>query len=419
MKPQTIKKLDKAAGKSICLILTMYNGCLKFFRGKRDKTCAPEKILFIKLIEQGATVVAFSAIKRAVEMVGAANVYFLVFADNKPILDIMNVIPSANIFTIRNKGIMAFSADILKTLVKIRKIRIDTTIDMEFFSRFPAIFSFFSGARNRIGYHRYLSELPYRGNLMTHKIQYNPYTHVALAYLLMVESLKSEHKKDVPMPKIDEGKLKITPYCHRPATGEIELIQRLISDELKSELLTPIILLNPNSSDMIPLRKWDTNNFIVLAQDLIRHFKHNLTIIITGAPDEMDSGEAIAAAINSPRCISLAGKTSLTQLMALYAASDVLLTNDSGPGHFASMTPIHDIVLFGPETPKLYGPVGENVHFIESGLSCRPCVNHFNHRFSPCNDNLCMKAISVVRVFSKILEVLNLEATEIYPKLEK
>jgi len=35
-----------------------------------------------------------------------------------------------------------------------------------------------------------------------------------------------------------------------------------------------------------------------------------------------------------------------------------MLTNDSGPAHFASITNMHTFVIFGPETPALYGSLG-------------------------------------------------------------
>ena len=90
-------------------------------------------------------------------------------------------------------------------------------------------------------------------------------------------------------------------------------------------------------------------------------------------------------------CSRLAGRTTLRELFAVYDACDVLLTNDSGPGHFSSLTDIHTIVLFGPETPALYGPLGRNAHVLYTGLACSPCVNALNHRFSPCQNNVCMQ----------------------------
>ena len=70
------------------------------------------------------------------------------------------------------------------------------------------------------------------------------------------------------------------------------------------------------------------------------------------------------------------------------------------------MTEIDTIVLFGPETPALYGPLGKNSHVLWSGLACSPCINPFNHRISPCVDNVCMQSISVADVLTKVRELL-------------
>jgi ADP-heptose:LPS heptosyltransferase len=90
----------------------------------------------------------------------------------------------------------------------------------------------------------------------------------------------------------------------------------------------------------------------------------------------------------------------------LYTLSDILVTNDSGPGLFASLTDIETIVLFGPETPLLFGANSEHSYYIWKKLACSPCVNVYNHRFSPCRNNLCMKSITVEDVYAKICDIL-------------
>lgn len=104
--------------------------------------------------------------------------------------------------------------------------------------------------------------------------------------------------------------------------------------------------------------------------------------------------------------LNLAGKTSLRELLVLYSIADILVTNDSGPGHFSSMTDIQAICLFGLETPVLYRPLDQKTHIVSSDLSCSPCVYVFNHRFSPCNDNICMKSVSVAQVFEIVRDRL-------------
>jgi ADP-heptose:LPS heptosyltransferase len=121
---------------------------------------------------------------------------------------------------------------------------------------------------------------------------------------------------------------------------------------------------------------------------------------MTGAPDEAEAIARVAAQVGSPRCFSLAGKTSLSQLLVLYAMSELLITNDSGPAHFASMTPITVITLFGPETPLLFRALTPRAIPIWMQLPCSPCVNAYNNRQSSCRDNICMKSITVDHVFT-------------------
>ena len=165
--------------------------------------------------------------------------------------------------------------------------------------------------------------------------------------------------------------------------------------------------MNPNASDLLPLRKWPTDRFQQLARSILDEYPDAL-IILTGAPREASAAERIRDELQSSRVISLAGATTMKQLIVLFSVCDVLITNDSGPAHFASMTKIQNIVLFGPETPKLYGPIDGHPHPIWAGLACSPCVNALNHRLSPCNNNKCMQAITVDHVVAKLRDCLSL-----------
>lgn len=74
------------------------------------------------------------------------------------------------------------------------------------------------------------------------------------------------------------------------------------------------------------------------------------------------------------RIVNLAGMTSLNDLIDIFCFSDLFISNDSGPAHLASLTDIQSIVLFGPETPLLYSPLGKNSESLYLGLDCQPCV---------------------------------------------
>lgn len=402
MTPTTMTAIDRWAGRPLCAALTLVRKAARLwpFRGPRPPL---RKILFIKMAEQGATVLAYRALCRAVEMVGRENVYFWVFEENRPVLDLLGVIPPENVITVRSDNLVVFALDILRSLARIRRLGIDATVDMEFLARAPAIFAFLTGAARRAGLHRFTVEGPYRGDLLTHRVQHNPYHHAATAYYVLVEALQSsEH--ETPLPKRSPPTADWAPPRFVAAEEERRRVLEILAREGGGPPRAPIILLNPNASDLLPLRKWPTERFVELGKRLLAGHP-SATLVVTGAPSERPSAEAIAARID-PRVISLAGKTSLRELFVLYTIADVLVTNDSGPGHFASMTDVDAIVLFGPETPALFRPLGAHSHVLWAGLACSPCINPFNHRISPCNDNVCMQAIDVDQVYAKVSAVL-------------
>src|SRR5213078_2971223 len=100
-------------------------------------------------------------------------------------------------------------------------------------------------------------------------------------------------------------------------------------------------------------RRWQLERYTELARRLLATYPE-LHIAFTGATGEAATAIKMANSVGSNRCFSLAGKTTLRQLLVLYTLADVLVTNDSGPSHFATMTPIRVVTLFGPETPALF-----------------------------------------------------------------
>ena len=390
----TIRSLDYWLGVPLCSLLTLVRAILP------ERTARPERILFLKFIEQGATVLAQEAIARAAARVGRDRIFFCVFESNRAILDVLGIVPPANVITIRDGRLDTFVIDFLRALAAVRSRRIDTLIDMEFFSRASAVFAFLSGARTRVGLHRFTGELPFRGNLMTHRVQYNPHLHIASLYTLLVDAAFLD-PVDEPLGKFP---LAIAAASVADATPKYRFTPTPVElEKVRGQLGTggPIVIVNPNASDLLPLRKWETPRFIELSRRILDRYPA-ARIAVTGAPSEQTAAEAMCREVNTDRVVSFAGKTSLRELLTLYTIADVLVTNDSGPGHFASLTPVHAVVLFGPETPRLFGSPAPATTIIWKELACSPCVSVFNHRLSPCQNNVCMQTITVDEVFDAV-----------------
>jgi ADP-heptose:LPS heptosyltransferase len=236
---------------------------------------------------------------------------------------------------------------------------------------------------------------------MTHRIQYNPHLHVSLLYVVLLEAAFSDNSDEpllkVPVAEMDAGVLQGAMF--EPSPAETALMRALVGDS--EPAAHPIFLLNPNASDLLPLRKWENAKFVELGRRLLAEFPSS-RLVVTGAPSERAGADQLCRAIDSTRAVSAAGRTSLRELLTLYTLASVLVTNDSGPAHFASLTPVHTVVLFGPETPRLFGSRSPETTIIWKQLACSPCVSVFNHRLSPCRNNLCMQLITVDEVFDAV-----------------
>jgi ADP-heptose:LPS heptosyltransferase len=114
-------------------------------------------------------------------------------------------------------------------------------------------------------------------------------------------------------------------------------------------------------------------------------------------------------ACDHPACIDLTGRTAtIREVAVLLHLGALLITNDGGTGHVAALTPIPSIVLFGPETPVLYGSLSPRAVNVHKALSCSPCLTAYNHRRSPCDgDNVCLKSIAPGEVLAIARDLLS------------
>ena len=113
-------------------------------------------------------------------------------------------------------------------------------------------------------------------------------------------------------------------------------------------------------------------NYVQLARRLLERYPE-LFIGFTGAPAEAAPNNQLAHEVRSSRVIPLAGKTTLRQVLVLYTRSEILVTNDSGPAHFASMTPIRVVTLLGrrhrryfPRARQTPPPCGQASHAVRA-----------------------------------------------------
>ena len=400
MNVDTMRRIDRLAGVPLCAVTTLLLRLVDLFRPRAPRPV--RRILFVELSEMGTTILAEPAMRKARTQL-SAELFFVIFARNVGSLQLLGTFPPDNIFTISDRSIFALARDTLSFLRWTRRKGIDTVVDFELFSRFTALLCGLSGADRRVGFYRFHNEGLYRGEMLTHRVAYNPHIHIAKNLIALVDALLAAAPQ-VPYSKTligdDQIKVEIAPPAETARQAVLERIRALVPfDPAKQRL----VLINPNASELLPHRRWMPERYAELI-DRILAAHADVVVLITGAPEERERAEALAAA-HAPRSVSFAGRSSLAELPALYAQAALMVSNDSGPAHFSAATGLPTIVLFGPETPKLYQPLG-NSRAIYAGLACSPCVTAHNHRRTACTDNVCMRAIGVDEVYAAVAEVL-------------
>lgn len=403
MKIDTMRAVDRWAGIPLTFILTLV---LKLRHLIRPAVPArPKRVLFIELSEMGSTILVDPALQKTKDHLDA-ELFFLIFSKNSASLDLIGTIPRDNIFRLRENNIITLAYDTIRFLYWARKRTIDTVVDLELFSRFTALLTGLCGAGNRVGFYSFHNEGLYRGHLLTRQVAYNPHIHIAKNFIALVNGLLAE-TLEVPFSKqiVTDEEIKL-PVLSYP---EVQLENMQATVHRYFPTYDPethrLVLINPNASELLPQRRWMSERYVALIKKILEH-NENCIVLITGAPSEEEEAEEMCSQVGERRCVNFAGALQLGQLPVLYSIAACMVTNDSGPGHFSSITPLPTIVLFGPETPALYGSLGNSIP-IFAGLACSPCVSAANHRKTPCMDNKCLQAITVDQVFAEVQGILS------------
>ncbi|MFN2449566.1 MAG: glycosyltransferase family 9 protein [Candidatus Baltobacteraceae bacterium] len=108
-------------------------------------------------------------------------------------------------------------------------------------------------------------------------------------------------------------------------------------------------------------RRWPVENWIALCATLKSQGQR---IVLTGSRSEFRRCRLIARAAHISISDVLAGRTGLRELSALVASAQAVICGDTGIAHLAGAFDVPSVVLFGPTSPKHWGPPVRGVHRI-------------------------------------------------------
>lgn len=157
-----------------------------------------------------------------------------------------------------------------------------------------------------------------------------------------------------------------------------------------------------------PAKRWPAAYFAELG------LRTGLPVVLLGSAKEAALCDEIAQRIHQERpktARNLAGKTDLSQAMALIASSQAMLSNDSGLMHVAAAMGVPQVAVFGSSSPLHTPPLSDkavvlwlkNEASYQPPLDCAPCFE----RSCPLGHMRCLNDLTPERVEQAWREVVS------------
>jgi heptosyltransferase-2 len=138
-----------------------------------------------------------------------------------------------------------------------------------------------------------------------------------------------------------------------------------------------------------PSKRWPTEYFAVLAQQLIKQNSNNQIILLGSKSDHSLAQEITSKGQQASNVHNWCGNTSLDEAIALIGMSKAVVSNDSGLMHIAAALQIPQVAIFGSSDPAHTPPLSDRAKIIWLNMSCSPC----HKRVCPLGHLRCLKDI--------------------------
>ena len=152
----------------------------------------------------------------------------------------------------------------------------------------------------------------------------------------------------------------------------------------------PILALNPGATNS-RAKRWLPERFAEVADRLVN--RDSYQTIIVGAPGDIEAAMDTKKRMTSPS-LSLAGRTTITELKRLLACCSLVISNDTGAAHVSAALGVPAVAIFGPTEHFSTRPLSRKAMVIRRDVECSPCML----RDCPI-DHRCMTGVEVDEVY--------------------
>ncbi|MBN1360821.1 MAG: lipopolysaccharide heptosyltransferase II [Sedimentisphaerales bacterium] len=127
----------------------------------------------------------------------------------------------------------------------------------------------------------------------------------------------------------------------------------------------------------------------------------NAKVIVFSGPGEDEIVQAILDAAQTDLIDTRPDKVDLELLKPLVRRCDLMITNDTGPRHYAVALDVPTVVIMGPTDPRYTNANLDRTIVVRKELACAPC-----HKKVCPKQHECMKEIKPAEVFDAAQELL-------------
>jgi lipopolysaccharide heptosyltransferase II len=236
-----------------------------------------------------------------------------------------------------------------------------------------------SGIPRRVGYRGH-SRKWLLNQIVPENERVGPPEHQAFHYLRIAKNLGAEISGEF----IASKKM---PNAQRP-TPNSQL------STLNSQLLVGLC----PGAEYGPAKRWLPERFAEAATSIA--MQRDVKWILFGTKKDAEIGEKFCTTLGD-HCVNRIGQTTIQQLIDELRECRLLLTNDTGTMHLASLLGVPVVAIFGSTEPRMTGPLGDGHVILRHQVECSPCFL----RQCPI-DFRCMKAVTVQEAVDAVLSML-------------
>ena len=255
----------------------------------------------------------------------------------------------------------------------------DITLDLQRILK-SGIFSLFSGAKHRIGFHRRnAKEMSWIFNT-EHIAAYSDSLPKILHYLKFAEHIG-------------------VPESNSHDFGFASLDTRTVAPPAVLQIQKPFVAIVLGSS--WESKNWSFEGYRQLIQVILN--KWELAAVLLGDTSQIAMSIRLEKTLESSDLLNIAGKTMLPELVAVLKCAAAGVGPDSGAGHLAAAVQTPFVTLFGPTAPDRTAPDGYRHLVVQSEIDCAPCYK----KNCPGLGQKCMHSIRFKSVTAKLEEALS------------